>query len=408
MAARRQSSRDPSSIFFDPTKAYDPVYSAIRLEQAASFIDKANNATESQIQRGPRQPKFCLGIATIARKGASYFQATVGTFLEGLSEEERADIHLILFIAHTDPSQHPAYTEPWLYKLADEVLLYNASEIDIDHIRSLETNEAKIAGREKALFDYTYLLNACANIDTPYVIMLEDDLVALDGWYHRTKAALSSAEEQTREMGAANWLYLRLFYTEEYFGWNGEEWLTYLFFSILVVCFVACVPLVLRQFNHHARSFLPNMTIIIWSGIFTPLLIGLFFAMGRVTMLPRANGVHQMPRFGCCSQAFVFPQSRIPELVGLYTSKHIGYVDVLTEEYANARNEIRWAVTPSIVQHVGRKSSKGVDNDISSHVKIKSKAELTVVEKLWNFEFEMNDAEALRAEHDAVKQRGGS
>lgn len=204
MAARRQSSRDPSSIFFDPTKAYDPVYSAIRLEQAASFIDKANNATESQIQRGPRQPKFCLGIATIARKGASYFQATVGTFLEGLSEEERADIHLILFIAHTDPSQHPAYAEPWLYKLADEVLLYNASEIDIDHIRSLETNEAKIAGREKALFDYTYLLNACANIDTPYVIMLEDDLVALDGWYHRTKAALSSAEEQTREMGAAN------------------------------------------------------------------------------------------------------------------------------------------------------------------------------------------------------------
>lgn len=81
---------------------------------------------------------------------------------------------------------------------------------------------------------------------------------------------------------------------------------------------------------------------------------------------------------------------------------------MLTEEYANARNEIRWAVTPSIVQHVGRKSSKGVDNDISSHVKIKSKAELTVVEKLWNFEFEMNDAEALRAEHDAVKQRGGS
>lgn len=204
MVARRQSSRDPTSIFFDPTKAYDPVYSAIRLEQAASFIDAANNDTEPQVPKGPRQPKFCLGIATIARKGARYFQATVGTFLEGLSEEERAGIHLILFIAHTDPLQHPAYAEPWLYKLADQVLLYNASEVDVDHIHSLETDEAKIAGREKALFDYAYLLKACADIDTPYVIMLEDDLVALDGWYHRTQAALSSAEEQTREMGAAN------------------------------------------------------------------------------------------------------------------------------------------------------------------------------------------------------------
>ncbi|CAG8096656.1 unnamed protein product [Penicillium nalgiovense] len=387
MVARRQSSRDPTSIFFDPTKAYDPVYSAIRLEQAASFIDAASNDTEPQIPQGPRQPKFCLGIATIARKGARYFQATVGTFLEGLSEEERAGIHLILFIAHTDPSQHPAYAEPWLYKLADE---------------------AKIAGREKALFDYTYLLKACANIDTPYVVMLEDDLVALDGWYHRTQAALSSAEKQTRGMGAANWLYLRLFYTEEYFGWNAEEWLTYLLSSILVACLVVCVLLVSRKFNANARPLLPNTTLVLLGGIFTPLLIGLFFATGRVTMLPRSNGVHQMSKFGCCSQAFVFPKSRIPELVTLYTSKRIGYVDMLTEEYANARNEIRWAVTPSLVQHVGRKSSKGAGNDIPSHVKIKSKADLTVVEKLWNFEFEMNDAEALRAEHDAVKERVGS
>lgn len=204
MAALRQSSRDPGSIFFDPTKAYDPIYSTIRLEQAASFIDRANNATGPQKSRVSGQPKLCLGIAIIARKGASYFQATVGTFLEGLSEEERAIIHLILFIAHTDPLQHPAYEEPWLDKLADQVLLYNASEVDINYLRSLETEKAKIVGREKVLFDYIYLLKACASVDTPYVIMLEDDLVALDGWYHRTQAALASAEEQTQELGAAN------------------------------------------------------------------------------------------------------------------------------------------------------------------------------------------------------------
>ncbi|KAK4867700.1 hypothetical protein LT330_001210 [Penicillium expansum] len=401
MAARRQSSRDPGSIFFDPKKAYDPIYSTIRLEQTASFIDRANNATGPQKSRVSGQPKLCLGIATIARKGASYFQATVGTVLEGLSEEERANIHLILFIAHTDPLQHPAYEEPWLDKLADQVLLYNASEVDINYLRSLETEKAKIVGREKALFDYTYLLKACASVDTPYVIMLEDDLVALDGWYHRTQAALASAEEQTQELGAANWLYLRLFYTEEFFGWNAQEWLTYLLLSILVTCLVACVLLLFRKLNPRAQL---NMTIILLCAISTPLLIGLFFAMGRVTMLPHSNGVHQMPKFGCCSQALVFPRSRIPELLALYTSKRIGYVDMLTEEYANARNEIRWAVTPSIVQHVGRKSSKGAD--VSSRVNINSKTELTDVEKLWNFGFEMNDAEALRAEHDAVKKRG--
>lgn len=118
-------------------------------------------------------------------------------------------------------------------------------------------------------------------------------------------------------------------------------------------------------------------------------------------MLPVPEGVHQMPEFGCCSQAFVFPRSRIPDLVGLYESRHVGYVDMITEEFANANNEIRWAVTPSVVQHVGRKSSKGAaDGDTVAAFKPKSKGELTEVEKLWNFGFELNDASALRMEHE--------
>ena len=124
-------------------------------------------------------------------------------------------------------------------------------------------------------------------------------------------------------------------------------------------------------------------------------------------MLPVSEGVHQMPKFGCCSQAFVFPRTRIPDLVDLYKSKHIGYVDMITEEYADANDEVRWAVTPSVVQHVGRHSSKGGDQDTSVVKKHKSKSELTEVEKLWNFEFERNNAAALRAEHDYRLQNTG-
>lgn len=120
-------------------------------------------------------------------------------------------------------------------------------------------------------------------------------------------------------------------------------------------------------------------------------------------MLPVPEGVHQMPKFGCCSQAFVFPRSRIPDLVRLYESRHVGYVDMITEEFANANDEIRWAVTPSVVQHVGRKSSKGAAGDgdaVAASFKPKSKGELSEVEKLWNFGFELNDVKALRAEHE--------
>lgn len=102
-----------------------------------------------------------------------------------------------------------------------------------------------------------------------------------------------------------------------------------------------------------------------------------------------------MPKYGCCSQGFVFPQSRVPDLVAWYESKRLGYVDMLTEEFADRdpQEEIRWALTPSVLQHVGRKSSK--TNDFNH-----SKYNLSVVERLWNFGFEGNEPAVLRGEHE--------
>lgn len=41
-------------------------------------------------------------------------------------------------------------------------------------------------------------------IATPYILMLEDDVVAQDGWYHRTQEAIASAERQMKQIGAPN------------------------------------------------------------------------------------------------------------------------------------------------------------------------------------------------------------
>lgn len=65
---------------------------------------------------------------------------------------------------------------------------------------------------------------------------------------------------------------------------------------------------------------------------------------------------------------------------------------MLTEDFANDRDEIRWAITPSVMQHVGRRSSKDALNEPEAKKLLAS---------LWNFAFETNDAAALRREHEA-------
>lgn len=193
------SYRDPTSLFFNPRQAYMPAYSTVRQQEAEAFVvrstDTYTHLTGKPIDSVPNGNKtLCVGIASVARKGARYFRITVGSLLEGLNAKEREEIYLLLFIAHTDPTVHPAYSETWLRNLPNEVLFYNASQQEMKHIARLE-HEGLV--REKALFDYKHLLKACYEKGLPYIAMLEDDVVAMDGWYHRTIASLKQAETQS-------------------------------------------------------------------------------------------------------------------------------------------------------------------------------------------------------------------
>jgi hypothetical protein len=74
---------------------------------------------------------------------------------------------------------------------------------------------------EKGIFYYAYLLNKCVEQFTPYITIMENDTVAMDGWYHRTMAAIRESEQVAALRRAKpDFLYLRLFYTEQFLDWT--------------------------------------------------------------------------------------------------------------------------------------------------------------------------------------------
>ena len=103
-----------------------------------------------------------------------------------------------------------------------------------------------------------------------------------------------------------------------------------------------------------------------------------------------------MNQYGCCSQGLVFPRDKAQDIANFFEDRKIGYVDMLIEEYADEHAEFRWALTPPVLQHIGRKSSKGDDFGEAS------KNSMPVAAKLWNFQYELNDPEELRTEHAIV------
>lgn len=190
---------------------------------------------------------------------------------------------------------------------------------------------------------------------------------------------------------------MRLFYTEEYLGWNIEDAPIHTLWCILVILTIATVLMSVQSRFANLRDPFSNLTIAAVCCIWTPLLILLYFSAGKTTTQPLTSGVNAMNNYGCCAQGLVWPRNKAEELMHWYDTRHpYGFGDMLIEDYANRRGEMRYALTPSVIQHIGSHSSHGDDWGPAA------KHNRSVAQKLWNFAFEMNDAEELRVEHERI------
>jgi hypothetical protein len=303
------SERDPTSVFFNPQKGYAPQYSTIRHQQAEAFISSYNATLQTNaVESRKGNHTLCVGIPSIDREGAQYLRNTVGSLLEGLSSQERSEIYLLVFIAHSNPIVHQAFGEDWLFELTDNILTYELADNTMQKVREMEVAGGLFA--RKGLFDYSYLLTKCAQQSIPYIAIFEDDTLAMDGWYHRTISAIGVAEQQAAlKYAKPDFLYLRLFYTEIFLGWNSEEWRTYLLHSLCVAAVPTAILLFLHATSPTTKRFmaLKNCHTLFAMYCLLATLILLLFALGRLTVFPIPIGVNEMSEFGCCGQAFVFP-----------------------------------------------------------------------------------------------------
>jgi N-Acetylglucosaminyltransferase-IV (GnT-IV) conserved region len=366
------SYRDPTSYFFDPSRAYERLYSSQRIREAEAYIVAAEHAAPP-VRSPAKTPILCVGIATVARRGQQYVGETVGSLLAGLSNDERKNIFLNLLIAHTEPSKHPVFAEKWVETLPDRLLEYNKDSPDFDRVRDWEEGGWY---RNKTIYDYTYLLKDCYNTGAQYVAMVEDDTIAVAGWFPR---ALKAIDIVTTEMHSRppykKWIYLRMFYADDLLGWNSEDWPKYLFWSFAIWATLTGTMVAMKKRFRRPFEPLSHTAIALLSCLGIPAAISLYFMAGRQSMQPISPGVHEMNKYGCCSQGFIFPRSIIPSLLERTDLVTDWLVDMMIETIADKAGYTRWAVVPSLLQHIGATSSKGYGFDNSAR-------------RLWNFRFE--------------------
>lgn len=92
---------------------------------------------------------------------------------------------------------------------------------------------------------------------------------------------------------------------------------------------------------------------------------------GRLSMQPLPRGIVRMDNYGCCAQGLVYARSNVPLVVAELRSLTKLLPDERIEALAGRMKMDRWALVPSVFQHVGRISLAGNPK------------------KTWNFQFEV-------------------
>lgn len=165
-------------------------------------------------------------------------------------------------------------------------------------------------------------------------------------------AALKEVEGRS-----SHWLYLRLFYTETSLGWEADSDFWYrnqLAFYCVAIAVSATVLFCARLFSPRARTSLDLATISVVALVTTPAFATFFFMVGKYNIFP-LNDVERMDRFGCCTQALVFPRSGAVDILQELRKheKQGGQTDALVEAYADRTRYERFALSPRLSSTLG-------------------------------------------------------
>jgi hypothetical protein len=358
------SSRDPGSYFFDPDEGYRPQYSIHRIQEVLQFLSKVNHSSPvpeslATNSASSTEKTICVGTVTVKRPFLQNLDVTVGSLLDGLSPVQRSGLSLHVLFAHRDPYHHPDYARPWVHSLIDRVLTYDNLNAPLESLIQVE-KEKRIG--EKSLFDCRLVFESCyRDTDAPWIMMLEDDVLAHRNWYEHTLNAIDTIMSWERQGKIKNWLHLRLFYTEKFIGWNTEDWPVYLLWSLVIVSVPAIVGIHSRRRFKSLQGTLTNNFLAVFCFICLPAAIILYFLAGRVTMQPIKPGIHVMNRHGCCSQALLFPRHQVPQLLDHLHALQVQWpcpVDTGIEDFADVEKLNRLVISPSQFQHIGAASYK--------------------------------------------------
>lgn len=265
-----------------------------------------------------------------------------------MTPAERQDLDLRVYFTSTNTSNYRSLQHSVGHLVNSLFTVREDSSID-EHGLSSELKRSKTTGHKAAL-DYAYALQECLEkSESPYVGILEDDILMADGWLARTRVALQEIESRA----AGRWLDLRLFNQVRSLGWSSSQMINQTSFILIVIVSTIIMGCTFVSRRRGQRQLLAVPTILALCFTTVPIFVVLFFRAGKASILPPPRGI-SVQAWGPCTQGNIFARERLPSLIqALRDEAPYKPHDLIIRDHAWLNDFARYVLTPSQIQHIG-------------------------------------------------------
>lgn len=334
------------------TKAHEHI---AKLQENQSSISRKRLTS-----RDYAQVDLAIGVITVPRSHSSYrldyLTQTFAKLHEGIAQDPVHFNRKTLFICNTFPGPgNHSELQPLrsLVPVHDKYSGYDAHAADLNRF-------------EKEKQDYVYCLDQALLYKPKYILIVEDDSLAVDSMFEVLHYVLLNLVENKFSLGdrthnTEKWAYLKLFYPNRWKGY-GFELIPML--ELMSIASVGGTLFVLIGYRCNKRESFSMLSTVIYFLIGSIYLALAAYMVGRPYLIEwRRISKYTytvIPAPECCSPAILYATEKAKELrnyltMAKCTSKYP--VDFAMDEFVKVNNYTKYLIEPNLMQHIGMFSS---------------------------------------------------
>lgn len=177
-------------------------------------LEVMNSSKINKLGVYPREKRhLTIGISSITRPlKANYLSRTVKLLIENLSEKDRKEVYLVIFLADFDEALKTGRLKEFLtlFKtfIDDNLLHVIAAPREYypalsNMKRKFDDSQDRIMWRSKLVIDFSFLMCYCKDF-SPYYLHLEDDLIPAPSFYPKLQDFIASQKNPWPILDAAS------------------------------------------------------------------------------------------------------------------------------------------------------------------------------------------------------------